>query len=385
MINSIPYYPYQQNVQILKGFFSKPLTLICAIFSGLTCIFGMFSINTSTGSTNISFSSGTGGSISILLCIALILLYAKCRSNDPMPFGATVTLIKIYSIIEIVIGGLALLAFTGITFLIALVLQGQKVFGYILILCIFAIPLALVTLIHGIGLLLWSDSIKKGATSVYLKSRGSILLAVSSILSIIVSVASAIASFIFIKEYGPEISAYLHHLAEENPNFNFSGLFDSSDPMNSLFISAAGIVTVLNTVLSAVFYALLAALAISFHTYIKKYTNGINLGSGQSPEYDAQHNAVAVPPVAPVTSKMPTKGIQPPVQQPIDFQPKSVDFGSMDATSDNKQINTQFENPYMQAVADDMSDKSKTVVCPNCHAQCNNDMKFCGNCGTKLK
>ena len=30
MINSIPYYTYQQNVQILKGFFSKPLTLICA-------------------------------------------------------------------------------------------------------------------------------------------------------------------------------------------------------------------------------------------------------------------------------------------------------------------------------------------------------------------
>lgn len=302
-----------------------------------------------------------------------------------MPFGATVTLIKIYSIIEIVIGGLALLAFTGTTFLLALVLQGQEVFGYILILCIFAIPLALVTLIHGIGLLLWSDSIKKGATSVYLKSRGSILLAVSSILSIIVSVASAIASFIFIKEYGPEISAYLHHLAEENPNFNFSGLFDSSDPMNSLFISAAGVVTVLNTVLSAVFYALLAALAISFHTYIKKYTNGINLGSGQAPEYDAQQSTVPVPPVAPVTSEVPTEGIQPPVQQPIDFQPQSVDFGSMDATSDNKQINTQFENPYMQAVADDMSDKSKTVVCPNCHAQCNNDMKFCGNCGTKLK
>ena len=354
MINSIPYYPYQQNVQILKGFFSKPLTLICAIVSGLTCIFGMFSINTSAGSTNISFSSGTGGSISILLCIALIMLYTKCRSNDPMPFGATVTLIKIYSIIEIVIGGLALLAFSGITFLFALVLQGQEVFGYILILCIFAIPLALVTLIHGIGLLLWSDSIKKGATSV-------------------------------IKEYGPEISAYLHHLAEENPNFNFSGLFDSSDPMNSLFISAAGVVTVLNTVLSAVFYALLAALAISFHTYIKKYTNGINLGSGQASEYDAPQNAVPVPPVAPVTSEMPTEGIQPPVQQPIDFQPQSVDFGSMNATSDNKQINTQFENPYMQAVADDMSDKSNTVVCPNCHAQCNNDMKFCGNCGTKLK
>ena len=96
--------------------------------------------------------------------------------------------------------------------------------------------------------------------------------------------------------------------------------------MNSLFISAAGVVTVLNTVLSAVFYALLAALAISFHTYIKKYTNGINLGSGQAPEYDAQQNAVPVPPVAPVTSEMPTEGIQPPVQQPIDFQPKSVDF-----------------------------------------------------------
>ena len=185
--------------------------------------------------------------------------------------------------------------------------------------------------------------------SVYIKAEVQYFLPCLLFSLFIVSVASAIASFIFIKEYGPEISAYLHHLAEENPNFNFSGLFDSSDPMNSLFISAAGVVTVLNTVLSAVFYALLAALAISFHTYIKKYTNGINLGSGQTPEYDAQQNAVAVPPVAPVTSEMPAEGIQPPVQQPIDFQPQSVDFGSMDATSDNKQINTQFENPYMQA------------------------------------
>ena len=153
MINSFHYYPYQQNVQILKGFFSKPLTLICAIVSGITCFLGMFSINTRAGSTNISFSSGTGGSISILLCIALILLYAKCRSNDPMPFGSTVTLIKIYSIIEIVIGGLALLAFTGITFLLSLVLQGQEVFGYILILCIFAIPFAFVFFFFVFGFL----------------------------------------------------------------------------------------------------------------------------------------------------------------------------------------------------------------------------------------
>ena len=40
MINSIPYYPYQQNVQILKGFFSKPLTLICAKMCIRDSLFG---------------------------------------------------------------------------------------------------------------------------------------------------------------------------------------------------------------------------------------------------------------------------------------------------------------------------------------------------------
>lgn len=384
MINPNPYYPYQQNVQILKGFFSKPLTLICAIASGLTGLLGMLSINTSAGSTSVSFSNGTGGSISILLCIALIFLYVKCRSNDPMPFGAMVTLIKVYAIIEIVVGGLALLAFTGITFMVALVLQ--EIFTYILIFCIFVIPLALVTLLHGIGLLLWASSVKRGATSVYLSSRGSILLAVSSILFIIVSIATTIASFIFIKEYGPEISAYLHRLAAENPNFHYNSVFDSTSPMSSLIISAAKVVTVISMVLSTAFYALLAALAISFHIYIKKHTNGINFGAGQTPEYNAQPNAVPVPPVAPVTDEMPSDNNQPPVQQPIDFQPQSVDFGSMNTVSDSEPNNTaQFENPYMQAVADDMSDKPESIVCPNCHMQCGANMKFCGNCGAKLK
>lgn len=375
------YYPFHQNIRILKGFFAKPLTLICGIVAGLSAILGTVKFNSGSGGTNISVSAGAGSSLSILLCIALIFLYVKSRSNDPMPFGGMVTLIKIYAIIGIIATGIAILALAGLAISVRLFLGD----AYFMLFAIIISPFILITLLHSIAMLMWSNSIKKGATSVYLSSRGSILLAVTSILLAVVGIATTIAMAMYIKLYGYEFSELLRQLADEYPSFHYNNAFDGNTAIGSIFLSAATIIMVINSVLSAVFYGLFAALAISYHMYIKKYTMGINLGAAQAYEPTAEQNAVPVPPVAPVTSEMPTEGIQPPVQQPIDFQPQSVDFGSMDATSDNKQINTQFENPYMQAVADDMSDKSNTVVCPNCHAQCSNDMKFCGNCGTKLK
>lgn len=375
------YYPFHQNIRILKGFFAKPLTLICGIVAGLSAILGTVKFNSGSGSTNISVSAGAGSSLSILLCIALIFLYVKSRSNDPMPFGGMVTLIKIYAIIGIIATGIAILALAGLAISVRLFLGD----AYFMLFAIIISPFILITLLHSIAMLMWSNSIKKGATSVYLSSRGSILLAVTSILLAVVGIATTIAMAMYIKLYGYEFSELLRQLADEYPSFHYNNAFDGNTAIGSIFLSAATIIMVINSVLSAVFYGLFAALAISYHMYIKKYTMGINLGAAQAYEPTAEQSNVSVPPVAPVTSEMPTEGIQPLVQQPIDFQPKSVDFGSMSATSDNKQINTQFENPYMQAVADDMSDKSNTVVCPNCHAQCNNDMKFCGNCGTKLK
>lgn len=383
MINQNSYYPYQQNVEILKRFFSRPLTLICGILAGLSAILGMVNITTGSGNTSVSFSVQPTGSLAVLFAIALIFLYVKSRSNDPMPFGGMVTLIKIYSIIGIAATGFAIVVMAGLSVFVRLFFD--EVFMYYMAFVIMITPFALVTLLHSVAMLLWSNSIKKGATSVYLSSRGSILLAVTSILLAIIGIATTVAAAIYIRLYGAEISEFLHELADKYPQFNFSNVFEGNSTMQSVFLSAATVIMLIGSVFSAIYYCLLASLAISFHIYIKKHTNGINLGAGQTAEYDAQQSAVPVPPVAPVTSEMPTDSIQPPVQQPIDFQPQSVDFGSMDATSDDEPNTTQFENPYMQAVADDMSDKSNTVVCPNCHAQCNADMKFCGNCGTKLK
>ncbi|MFZ2402343.1 MAG: zinc-ribbon domain-containing protein, partial [Ruminococcus bromii] len=101
-------------------------------------------------------------------------------------------------------------------------------------------------------------------------------------------------------------------------------------------------------------------------------------------EPTAEQSNVPVPPVAPVTNEMPTNNSQP-AQQPIDFQPKSVDFGSMETHSDNIPKAAHFENPYTQAVADDTSETPDAVICPNCHTKCGSGMKFCGNCGTRLK
>lgn len=374
------YYPFHQNIRILKGFFAKPLTLICGIVAGLSAILGTVKFNSGSGSTNISVSAGAGSSLSILLCIALIFLYVKSRSNDPMPFGGMVTLIKIYAIIGIIATGIAILALAGLAISVRLFLGD----AYFMLFAIIISPFILITLLHSIAMLMWSNSIKKGATSVYLSSRGSILLAVTSILLAVVGIATTIAMAMYIKLYGYEFSELLRQLADEYPSFHYNNAFDGNTAIGSIFLSAATIIMVINSVLSAVFYGLFAALAISYHMYIKKYTMGINLGAAQAYEPTAEQSNVPVPPVAPVTNEMPTNNSQP-AQQPIDFQPKSVDFGSMETHSDNIPKAAHFENPYTQAVADDTSETPDAVICPNCHTKCGSGMKFCGNCGTRLK
>lgn len=374
------YYPFHQNIRILKGFFAKPLTLICGIVAGLSAILGTVKFNSGSGSTNISVSAGAGSSLSILLCIALIFLYVKSRSNDPMPFGGMVTLIKIYAIIGIIATGIAILALAGLAISVRLFLGD----AYFMLFAIIISPFILITLLHSIAMLMWSNSIKKGATSVYLSSRGSILLAVTSILLAVVGIATTIAMAMYIKLYGYEFSELLRQLADEYPSFHYNNAFDGNTAIGSIFLSAATIIMVINSVLSAVFYGLFAALAISYHMYIKKYTMGINLGAAQAYEPTTEQSNVPVPPVAPVTNETPTNNSQP-VQQPIDFQPKSVDFGSMETHSDNIPKAAQFENPYTQAVADDTSETPDAVICPNCHTKCGSGMKFCGNCGTRLR
>lgn len=374
------YYPFHQNIRILKGFFAKPLTLICGIVAGLSAILGTVKFNSGSGSTNISVSAGAGSSLSILLCIALIFLYVKSRSNDPMPFGGMVTLIKIYAIIGIIATGIAILALAGLAISVRLFLGD----AYFMLFAIIISPFILITLLHSIAMLMWSNSIKKGATSVYLSSRGSILLAVTSILLAVVGIATTIAMAMYIKLYGYEFSELLRQLADEYPSFHYNNAFDGNTAIGSIFLSAATIIMVINSVLSAVFYGLFAALAISYHMYIKKYTMGINLGAAQAYEPTAEQSNVPVPPVAPVTNEMPTNNSQP-AQQPIDFQPKNVDFGSMETHSDNIPKAAQFENPYTQAVADDASETPDAVICPNCHTKCGSGMKFCGNCGTRLR
>lgn len=374
------YYPFHQNIQILKGFFAKPLTLICGIVAGLSAILGTVKFNSGSGSTNISVSAGAGSSLSILLCIALIFLYVKSRSNDPMPFGGMVTLIKIYAIIGIIATGIAILALAGLAISVRLFLGD----AYFMLFAIIISPFILITLLHSIAMLMWSNSIKKGATSVYLSSRGSILLAVTSILLAVVGIATTIAMAMYIKLYGYEFSELLRQLADEYPSFHYNNAFDGNTAIGSIFLSAATVIMIINSVLSAVFYGLFAALAISYHMYIKKYTMGINLGAAQAYEPTAEQSNVSVPPVAPVTNEMPTNNCQP-AQQPIDFQPKNVDFGSMETHSDNIPKAAHFENPYTQAVADDTSETPDAVICPNCHTKCGSGMKFCGNCGTRLR
>jgi len=107
-----------------------------------------------------------------------------------------VTLIKVYAVVGIVAASIAVLALTGFTVSIGLFVQNA--FRYFIPFLIIVAPIILVTLLHSVALLMWSGSIKKGATTVYLSDRGSVLLGVTSILLAVMGIATTVAMAVFI-------------------------------------------------------------------------------------------------------------------------------------------------------------------------------------------
>lgn len=370
MNNQSQYYQYQQNLQILKDFFSKPLTLICGIIAAVATVLGLFSI----ASSGLSFAI-SGSILTTLVSIALILLYIRSHSASASSFGPSVVLIKIHSIFGIVISGIALFGLLGITSL--LLAFSPDVVKYLLLFYAIVLPLLLLAFLMSLGELLWICSVKRSSTSVYLSSTGSLLAAVTFIITAIINIAAMLILPVFFSTVLPQVFSALQsygYSADINAVYDTLNTFYSTS-FNSVIIS-----TVASSAVSVLYYGSFAALTISYHIHIKKCTNGINLGDAPQEMYDSSF----IPPVnsVPAQSIPEQNSPQPFVQQPIDFQPQSVDFGT--PKEDNTPVK-QFENPYLQAMAEDTSDADALNACPNCHTKCSPDMKFCSNCGTKLK
>lgn len=244
--------PYQQNINIMKGFFRKPIVLTLSIFTFLTVVFqvtvsiinpfitiansyldsylgniGASNINVKqTASPGISLFSSVSFSsiITILFAVAFLLLYLQSK-QEKANLSAPSTIFKVISIINLIIVALLTLisaAVTAILFIIATAMNAEpkfaggstveSMFTLGIVLCLTLIPICIMLLLESIGQLLFANSIKSSLTSIYLKRKGAVLYGVTEILIAAYTIAKGIFIIIFILIYNSQYTAIIEPL-----------------------------------------------------------------------------------------------------------------------------------------------------------------------------
>lgn len=403
--------PYEQNVRILKEFFSKPLFLIIALCGIISAVLTLVSSFMTDSSSNIDiildeyrfyFSNSeyrnivsTVQSISIgiaiiltvyslLIALGYLLLHFKSKNSDASSNPkAGATILWVTSIIELIIACIlaVLIIFFSIAMFAASSYSSNSYYSssyydvaspVMITLGILGLIVSVCLILSCIFKLLFFSSVHSGFTKVNLTSRGSVGFGVFTILGTIFSVISF-----------------------------FQLLSNLGDTSILSFI-----VSLLNLVSSIC----IIIFAFSFNSYIKKFRTGTNPVNGftnqpprggqpfmppmqgNNPPFTGNGyntNPQNKPPQAPdmnmgytyrPSQNQPNQDFQP-VKTP-DQQPKPM-FNNNDPFKQpqNNQNSQSFQNTQ-----NDKNVKSDSVSkCPLCGAPHGNNDVFCGGCGARLK
>lgn len=224
--------PYQQNIDIIKGFFRRPIVLVLAIAS-FTCIaynivvsflnvFGNFGeqavdylLNNLPANANIPdnlvvTSGGSGGSIDIMgtLFAVSFLLFFLLSKRQENKLSVPSVMFKVISIVSVVgagiIAGFVLLLFALIAVITPVIneLFGPNMGSFMTCLYIYLGIYMVVFLVYAISQLVFSLSIRKSLTSIYLKGTGAMFFGVMSFVNAAASIAGSIMAFIGLANTG---------------------------------------------------------------------------------------------------------------------------------------------------------------------------------------
>lgn len=324
MNSNIQINPYQQNVDIIKGFFRKPIVLVTAILSflniGANFLSALFyqipSINTmenipmefrSELITNVKQTPGID-LLSVFFAISFLLFFI-CSRRSSGNMNVPATMFKVISIIQLVfccIASAVLLVVVCILSIMVLLPFGFISFLIIPILLIAAVCL----LIIGISQCIFANSVKKSIKSIYLYKNGAKLFGITNI----------IFSVIFLVLY-----VFLLIILSLSTPVDFN-------VQSYMFLMVYIIIYTVSSIATGI-------MAI-------KYSNYINAKTEQF---------VTQPPITPVytnnseTASEPYQGI-------------------------NGVTPVQPYNPH-----------AEPVICQNCGQPVNPDDYFCNNCGTPLQ
>ncbi len=244
--------PYQQNINIMKDFFRKPVVLLLSVFTFLTLIFqitvsflnpfgaivnrflssylnsiGASQVNvnqTAPPSVNLFSSVSFSSILTILFAVAFLLMYLQSK-QEKANLSAPSTLFKVISIINVVLVSLLTLisaAVVAILLLVTPALQANPEYvdnpavgmlaGLSVALCVILIPLCVMLLLNAIGQLLFANSIKSSLTSIYLKRKGAVLYGVMEFILAAYTISKGIFIVIFILIFNSQYNVIIEPL-----------------------------------------------------------------------------------------------------------------------------------------------------------------------------
>lgn len=412
--------PYQQNIDIVKGFFKKPIVLAYAVVSALVSLFTLTSsifyfISMSDFSyyylsdyySSVSFSlsiSIISFAFNALLVISwLIIHFSSKNSADNKTPLVGIKIVWVCSIISLVASALCsafllLILFLVIvgSFLDSLYLNDFENSGafygsialFSTVIAIFAVFVIVFLLIYTITNLIFISSVKKSLTSIYLKSTGAKAFGVVNII---------LFSFlcVCIVFYAVGIITYLLNPSQLISDYNFQHTVVGLSDIVIVALSSAILVT------GALQLLLMGLIALKYSSYIKNikkgnnksfsanntYANPVVPGPVMSNDYpqNQEFNPYNPAPTSPTNENSyanPYENSQP--LSPQEPQPpvpqNSVD--NSQPTSAPVEPATPVE-PSTEAPIPTAS--ASEGVCPNCGSSVFRSDMFCNNCGTKLK
>ncbi|MCH5304795.1 MAG: hypothetical protein J1E41_08030 [Ruminococcus sp.] len=414
--------PYQQNIDIVKGFFRRPIVLVVAILSfssllsELIC-YVFLSNSLTTGFRELLFNSqGYNSSLSsdsvntshmfsldvtgILLAVSFLLFFILSHKHDNN-LAVPSVMFKVISIISLVF--VCILTFVGILLVIILgslgnflgtsdpTLREIEIFIYFFIaIFVFLIAFALTTSISNV---VFANSIRKSLTSIYLKNKGAMLFGVMCFISAGLSIAGSIFAYIILKEY---FSLYFN-----NAQLTLIGI--------STAISIAASIAL--GILAVKYSAYIKDLSVRFQIEAPAYPQETDIfeepqSYRQIPQMPVQQYAEPTPapyntqPDVPPAPQAPVQSYSEPPQAPYSPQADAVSAAPLqEEVSAPVQEETfeQYEEPIQAPISvpvedntdEEQEDYTSSPKAPKFCTQCGYPVGkynyFCQNCGSPIR
>lgn len=174
---------FKNGTQVLCSLFEKPITLVVAISFAFQVLYGLI--------------GGAGFFIDVFsLCMAIgffMLYYRAKKKNQFTNFNAPLTLIKVISIINAILNGIAFVMMAFLSFF-ALFISSQipEISNLLFIIFLIFSGVLLFYLFYSVSFAVFSGSVKNTSLSLELKKTGAILTGVSGIMYFIIILAGII-------------------------------------------------------------------------------------------------------------------------------------------------------------------------------------------------